>query len=556
MTQVIGINRTSDASFCLLDGADNAVLLRKERLNREKHAWGKIGDLALYRLALSNKLERIQAIVQCFSSDTERANIRAYESELRTGLSIGPALEILEISHHFAHAYSGFFPSGFPEAAILIADNRGSPQDLVDRSPRVANGRGEGPLEVISAFEAGAGRINAIARQWWSRDDRAPAGLGMFYSRASGAVFGRYDREGVLMGLASLGDASRFCLPPLEVSGIEVRIPEKWINIFENADRFSFLRNGQGYLADCADLAAATQEAFEVALIKVARHLRLISGLRRLVYAGGCALNCSANSRLLAEGGFDDVFIPPACDDGGTSLGCALFGLQTLGVDLSPAHWRSDYLGPQWELRETDVQAGAKSRGLGCSRPDNLSEIVAKYLDGGDVVALFQGRSESGARALGNRSILADPRFELMRTFVNREVKGREWYRPLAPVTRAEDASRCFDMFGPSPYMQIKFDVRPHWKRRLAAISHVDGSARVQTVTSTQNPFLYELLGSFAVRTGVSVLLNTSFNGKGEPIVETMDDALDSLCRLPIRWLVAPPFIIGPGPNAKSPLAD
>jgi carbamoyltransferase len=556
VTKIIGLNRTSDASFCCLDHSDIDVLIRKERLNGTKHAWGSLGDLPMYLRAFQSSIDQVDAVIQCFSSDDERGRIEAYEAELRSYLPIHENAFIGEISHHFAHAYSAFYPSNFSDAAILIADNRGSPQELVGNTGLVRSGLGFGALEVITAYEARDGKISQIAKQWWNRDPRAPAGLGMLYSAASKTVFGRDNREGALMGLAALGDPSRLKLPPLEVDGIAVWIPPEWTTIFADTERFSFFRNAKGQFSDCADLAAATQNVFEAALVAVTRNLRQTTGMRRLVYAGGCALNCSANTQLARQWGFENLFIPPACDDAGTSLGCALFGLESLGGDPSVVQWRTDYLGPAYELDAEAISSAAADHGLRCQRPPDLAAFVSEEISRGELVALFQGRSESGARALGNRSILADSRYEAIRTFINTSVKRREWFRPLAPVVRNEDARIYFELEGPSQFMQLTSRVRPEWRSRLAAVCHVDGSARVQTLTHEQNPFLHSVLGRFAERTSIGVLLNTSFNGREKPIVETVNDALGTFCEMPIRWLVIPPLLIGPRLAGRSPLSS
>lgn len=544
---IVGINRTSDASFCLLRDVDIEILTRKERLTREKHAWGRLGDIRLYARFLPLDQIRIDGAVECFSSDQERSLIAEHSVELRKALPLAPDAFIAEMTHHFSHAYSAFYPSPFSEAAVLVVDNRGSPSDLVGDTPHVAPGAGNAPLEVISAFCATASEgVRRVAQQVWDRNPEKPAGLGMFYTLAARAIFDRRNCEGILMGLAPLGDPQRLNLPPLAVDGLKVGIPDEWTALVGDRKRFSFLRDGRGKFSDCADLAAATQQAFEEALISVGRYVRKLTGMRNLAYAGGCALNCSANSRLLLEGGFDKIFIPPACDDGGTALGCALFGLQQLGGDPSLVTWEDDYLGPRAHYNLEELQPLAAAKNMQLSSPPDLADAVAERLAHGEVVALFQGRSESGPRALGNRSILADPRYAAMSSYLNRTVKEREWFRPFAPVMRLDDASEYFDVESASPFMQRTYRVRPKWRSRLAAVCHVDGTARIQTITNAQNPFLYRLLEKFYRHTDVGVLLNTSFNGRREPIVETIEDALDCASRMAISCLVIPPYVLQP----------
>lgn len=551
MPITLGINRTSNASICLMDGPRISGFVRKERVTRKKHAWGRLGDIESYMAALGGLPRQIDLIVECFSSDPQRLLAEAYRAELRHYVDL-QAHSVVEISHHFSHAISAYYPSGFDRAVVLVIDNRGSPESLIGDDPLVVPGLGSGRVEVISAFAAEGSRITRIASQMWDESPTSLAGLGAFYSAASQVVLGRENTEGILMGLAAFGDPAKLNMPPLNVDGISVRVPEAWMTLFQHADRFSFLRTGHGQFADCADLAAATQWAFEQAVVKIARHLATLTGIPNLIMVGGCALNCAANAQVLADGAFANLFVPPACDDGGSAIGCAMYGQLQLGQNLSSMSWASDYLGPAHDLGPARVRELAAKYGLEIREPADLAGSLAKDLASGNVLALFQGRSESGPRALGNRSILADPRYEATRTYINRAVKGRAWFRPLAPVVPEELARRYFVLDRPSPHMLRKCDVRQEWRARLGAICHVDGSARVQTTTPETNPFLHSLLTAFGNETGLPILLNTSFNGKNEPIVETLEDAINSYMGMPLDMLVVPPFVISGGHRPRT----
>jgi carbamoyltransferase len=190
----------------------------------------------------------------------------------------------------------------------------------------------------------------------------------------------------------------------------------------------------------------------------------------------------------------------------------------------------------------------AVSFGFQVTTPERLSREIAHLLNFGETVALFQGRSESGSRALGNRSIVADPRRDSTRWHINFNIKGREWFRPLAPVVLLEKIGLICSTIEPSPYMLFKHNILPEWRRRLGAVTHIDGSARPQTVSRGQNELLYDIICWFEKMTGVPVLLNTSFNGKGEPIVESADDALSTFLRLPIDHLAIGPILISKKP--------
>ncbi len=540
---VLGLNRTSDASFCLIDEGQ-VFVGRKERLNRKKHAWGTLGDIALYKELHPAFAKPIHAIVECYASDDERGRLGQYRAELEDQLNLADDVAIVEMSHHYSHAYSAFHPSGLDEAAILIADNRGSWRGLVGEGPEARTDMSDKGLEVISIFDADSNGIRSIARQYWEPDPALPGGLGTFYSRASRTVLAKGNREGVLMGLASHGTPSTFKLPPLDVSGHEVVVPPEWLAAFEEPERFEPFRSGDGGFTEAADFAAAAQLAFEEALIAVARHARDVTGRDNLIYAGGCALNCSANGRLAQEAGFDTVFVPPACDDGGSSIGCAIYGLERLGAGRLEWVWEDDYLGlPQTDPAD-EIHQVAPKFGLNVSKVDDPVAHAARALADNKILALFQGRSESGPRALCNRSILASPKQASMRDLINAEVKHREWFRPLAPVVRLESAPRYFEMTGTSPFMLRRVMVNPQWREALGAVTHIDGSARVQTVTRSQNKFMYDLLEAFQGVSGVDVLLNTSFNGADEPIVETLSDACAAFQRMRIDQLLVPPFVV------------
>jgi carbamoyltransferase len=397
--------------------------------------------------------------------------------------------------------------------------------------------------------------VHCIGKQLWDRDDLRLVGLGMFYFLLTQAIFPGEGNEGKVMGLAPHGDAHAPGLPPLEVDAGQVHIPPAWNTALKDRERFRYGQPGVAF-ADCANLAAAGQRAFEEAILQVARWLHAETGLDNLCFAGGTALNCSANERLLRETPFRQVFIPPAPGDAGTALGCALYGLTDLAGASDAYRWTHDYLGPvpqrqdietalrEAALRETALHDGDDLRVAHLPDGEALRSRMLDLLCDGRVLALYQGGSEFGPRALGHRSILADPRRADMRDWINAQVKGREWFRPLAPAVLAERAADWFDVPGPSPFMQFAAPVRPAMASRIPACTHVDGSARLQTVGLEDDPLLRRLLTGFEARTGVPVLLNTSFNGKDEPIVETPDEALASFRRMPLHALAMPPFLI------------
>lgn len=547
---VLGINRTQDASICLMHGSQLAWAIQKERLTRHKHHWGKPGDLRQhYRPALPGLERPVEVLVECYSSDAEIAALASYEAELADTLVLAPGCRRARISHHLAHLYSVFHPSPFREAAVMIVDGQGSPvADFTEHWVGAAGVPGDW-REVSSFYVANRERITCIDKQLWDRDDTRLVGLGMFYFLLTQALFPGEGNEGKVMGLAPHGDARVLALPPLEVDGYRVAIPPAWRALLAERGRFRY-GAPEVRFSDCANLAAAGQRAFEDALLAVARWLHAATGMDDLCFAGGTALNCSANERLLRETPFRRVFIPPAPSDAGTALGCAVYGLTELAGQGCDYRWRHDYLGPAplpAAIDEAVAQAVADAADLVVERPNGRDALCARMLDllcARKVVALYQGRSEFGPRALGHRSILGDPRRGYVRDWINARVKEREWFRPLAPVVLEEHAHDYFDVPGASPFMQYAAPVRPERARTVPAITHVDGTARLQTVGRDGDPLLRALLAGFAERTGVPVMLNTSFNGKDEPIVETPAQALATFRRLPLHALAMPPYLV------------
>ena len=543
---VLGINRTQDASICLMHGSDLMWAIQKERLTRHKHHWGKPGDLRRHYLPSLPGLERpIDVLVECFSSDAEIDSLPDYEAELADTLVLAPGCRRARISHHLAHLYSVFHPSPFREAAVMVVDGQGSPAAEFTESWSGAAGVPGDWREVSSFYTATREQVACIGKQLWDRDDTRLVGLGMFYFLLTQALFPGEGNEGKVMGLAPHGDARALGLPPLAVDGCRVTIPAAWRSLLAERARFRYGMPGAGF-SDCANLAAAGQRAFEDALLAVARWLHETTGMTNLCFAGGTALNCSANERLLRETPYQGLFIPPAPSDAGTALGCALYGLTELAGQSCAYRWRHDYLGPA--PRPGDIAAAlADVPDLIVDRftsQDRLRERMLDLLCARKVVALYQGRSEFGPRALGHRSILGDPRRGIVRDWINARVKQREWFRPLAPVVLAEHAHAWFDLAGPSPFMQFATPVRPGRACTVPAITHVDGTARLQTVGPDDDPLLRALLTGFAERTGVPVLLNTSFNGKDEPIVETPAQAVASFRRMPLHALAMPPYLV------------
>jgi carbamoyltransferase len=288
-----------------------------------------------------------------------------------------------------------------------------------------------------------------------------------------------------------------------------------------------------------ADLAASVQLRLQQVLLELASWLHDRTGDRVLTMAGGVALNCVANSYLAEHGPFDEIWVQPASGDSGTALGAALYVAHELGDYVEPMPTAA--LGPAYS--EDAIESTLRQARVPYERPDDIASATADVLASNGVVGWFQGRSEFGPRALGHRSLLADPRSDANLERMN-DIKGREQFRPIAPMVLSERACSIFSGPLPSPYMLFTHRVRPEWRPRIPAIVHVDGSARVQTVDRRSEPVVARMLDAFEARTGVPVVVNTSFNTAGRPMVETPRDALECFGSAPIDALAIGPFLV------------
>ena len=544
---VVGINRTQDGSIAVTRGGATMYSLQKERVSRRKHHWGRLGDVRdRYLPQLPVLREPVDLVVECYSSDTEVEHLDAYRAELREALDLRESAQLVTVSHHLVHLYSALYPSPYDRAAAMVIDAQGSRVRDFTEPVELPAGTSPDDLEISSFYrwDRQTGRIECLAKQLWDGDWEHPAGLGCFYSLLTKMLWPTGEgNEGKVMGLAPFGDPAVLAMPPLDVRGHEVHIPPAWLELFAERERYAFSA-GRASFRECADLAAAGQHAFEDALMQLAQWLHDRTGLEELCFAGGTGLNCSANGRLLRESAYRDVFIPPSPHDGGTAVGCALYGLVACLGQPSDFRWTNDFLGPDLDPAAVEAAVRDLPADLVAERPDDLARAMVELLETGRVVALHQGRSESGPRALGNRSILGDPRVPEMQDYINDEVKGREWFRPLAPLVLAEHAERIFDVDRPARFMQYAADVRPEFRRVYPGITHVDGTARLQTVEPVNTPFLHALLSAWHGRTGSPVLLNTSLNGPGDPLTETPEQSLATLRATGMHALALPPYLV------------
>ena len=450
-----------------------------------------------------------------------------------------PRFKFHYVEHHRAHQASSFMVSPFDEAAILTVDGSGE-------ISAATLGKGAGnTMEIL-------GQIN------W------PHSLGCLYAALTQYLgfHPSYD-AGKVMGLTSYGDPS----PYREEFEKMVRL--KGANAFElDLSYFAFQRNGANahepeipWVSEKLykvfgpprgkdepiekrhmDIAAALQESVERVGLHLANHLHRVTKSRNLCIAGGVSLNSVMNGRILRETPFERVFIQPAAGDGGTSLGSALYVHNVVLKQPRCPRLMTPYLGP--EFTEAEMEEALKKNKLDSKRPDSIAKAAARLLADGKIVGWFQGRIEYGPRALGNRSVLADPRRAEMKDIINLKVKHRENFRPFAPAVLVEACGEYFDHTHPAPFMLMVYNVLPGKRDVIPAVTHVDGTGRVQTVARNANPLYYELIEEFARLTSVPVILNTSLNDKGEPIVCRPNEAIHFYLKSQMDALAMGPFLV------------
>jgi carbamoyltransferase len=415
--------------------------------------------------------------------------------------------------HHQAHAAAAFFTSGLDRAAVATIDGRGGLYSTV-------------------TWRASGGKIQRIRAEPWLNS------LGIFYEHCSVHLgLGNFG-QGKVMGLAPYGDANRAADRMSRVFDVSAK---PWYRIVHQPleSAFGFTRRTtESVLAPpYTDFAAAVQRSLESAVRRVVESAQRESGIADVCLGGGVSLNCSSNGALLASGVANSLSLFPAAGDNGLPVGAALMAAFEAGEYL-PQRISHAYLGPEFSDDECE-QALVRALGdaFSFARVADVAAETARLLAAGAVVGWFQGRMELGPRALGNRSILADPRSTDIRDRVNR-IKRRELWRPLAPSVLAERAAEYFHLVGTSPFMLLAVPVRSEKRAAVPAITHVDGSARPQTVTRDQNRRYHDLIAAFERETGVPMVLNTSFNDASEPIVCTPDDALRTFLATDLDALV------------------
>ena len=533
--RVLGLQDIShDSSACLVEDGCVTAAVEEERFTRVKHADGfyyggdppthaiewclrsrgldlddvdavalgfDIGLAGWYRMTYDvfryvNAIEPIATKVR----DPDRQDTSSYVEGLVAGYprrvrwlrAIAKRVgRIVHVPHHTAHAASAYYASGFDHAAVLVMDGAGERD-----STSLFVGRGR-ELELMERLPI-SGSLGLLYDQVTQI-----LGMGQFgEGKTMGlAPYGRYDSD--------LGPMTSYRRGRMVINNDRIRAARR-------------LTRHEGKLTEeHKDLAATLQTDLEQAALALADHIYDRTGLRRLCLAGGVTLNCSMNGKLLASEHVREVFIQPAANDAGCSVGAALLVAAEEGERAwTMAH---PYLGPG--IDGDEAERVLREEGFDTERVEDPAAVAAELLADGKVIGWIQGALEFGPRALGNRSVLADPRDRAMHTRVN-EVKRREQWRPLAPSILTEETGKWFDRNDPSPFMLLTYGVREERRDEVPAIVHVDGTARLQTVDRRTNPRYHALISAFAKETGIPLVLNTSFNDRGEPIVRTPREAV------------------------------
>jgi carbamoyltransferase len=553
----LGINYSQmhDSSACIARDGEVLFAVAEERLSRVKHdarfpvlsiqacldfASVQPGDVDFVCQGWSPPRAPFLHDLKNFVTGRQRADFRAVLNSTRSFLSMwhqrggenrfrqsfnNSKAQFRFVDHHLAHAISAYAYSGFDDAAVLVLDGRGA-------------------WEATSLWH---GRDGRLEHKWtipW------PNSLGLFYAKFTQYLgFTPYSDEWKVMGLAPYGapgvDLSEFIRP----NENPYRVATKLLIAKDSAPLAAIeARMGPGRVPESEletrhrNLAFAVQDMCEQAMMTLAKTAVAQTSSRNLCLAGGVALNSKASGKIRASGVLDGIFVQPAASDDGVCLGAVLAPYLDNGGRLPVRKMRHAYLGN--ECSNAEIEKTLETYKIRATRVDDPAAVAAEMLSKGKILGWVQGRMEFGPRALGSRSILADPRDPEMTAKVNNAVKFREWWRPFAPSMLSENAGEYIESATDSPFMILTAQVRPEKRKVIPAVTHVDGSARPQTVEREVNPLYWRLIHEFGQRTGVPVVMNTSFNLRGEPIVSSPTDAIRTFYSSGMDALVIGNFVV------------
>ena len=554
----VGINYSQmhDSSACIARDGEVLFAVAEERLSRIKHdasfpalsiraclefaairseqidfvcqSWSRPRAMFLHdlgSLAAGHQPREFRALLNSSRYFLSMWHQRGGENRFRQAFPSSRAC-FRYVDHHLAHAISAYAYSGFEDTAVLVIDGRGA-------------------WEATSLWHGRDGHLEHLWTIPW------PNSLGLFYAQFTDFLgFTPYSDEWKVMGLAPYGEPGINLREFLVPDDNPYRVASRLLLGHHSAPLAAIeSRLGPRRLPESAiaaahkNLAFAVQDACETAMLTLARVAVAQTGTRSLCLAGGVALNSKANGKILSTGTVDRIFVQPAASDDGACLGSVLAPQLDSGGALPIRKMRHAFLGP--ESSDKEIEAALLTYKIRHTRVSDPAATAAELLATGKIVGWFQGRMEFGPRALGGRSILADPRDPEMTAKVNNAVKFREWWRPFAPSLLAECAADYIESATDSPFMILTAQVRPDKRSVIPAVTHADGSARPQTVERDVNPLYWRLISEFGRRTGVPVVMNTSFNLRGEPIVNSPADAVRTFFSSGMDALLIGNFLVG-----------
>lgn len=554
---VLGTGLSHNGSAVLLKDGVICVGIEKERITLIKHDGGNDTDAIQYCLdAEGITLADIDLVVQTANFEIpnrERFHGKRLFAEIETPL--------VSISHHLAHAYSAAGTSDFDECVVMVIDGCGSPyEQCIDSSEGVVLPENLAQLaqsqlwcEKDSFYHFDGRKLTPLLKDFSPIETQSDSGLklpttkhsiGGFYAAISHYVFGNMDDVGKLMGLAPYGKVGELEKEAFEFKDGSLLVRDDWKSDLKMPSTgYAFFKENFQYYADVAfwaqkQVEKAVRWCFEDRLKRFPH--------RNVCYSGGVALNAVANAFLLNEDVVDNFYIEPAAGDNGLALGCAYYGWLEVLKKSKVKHNENTCFGKSYSINEIkralkNIPESWKVEEL---NSEELSAHVAQFLATGKTVGWFQDHCEFGPRALGHRSILAHPGIKGLGDHINANIKFREDFRPFAPAVLPDFAETYFRSGRKSPYMILVDHTKEEYLEQLQNVTHVNGTARVQTVDSTWNKRFFELIQAFERETGLAVLLNTSFNKKGMPIVETPEEAIALLCESALDVLVLNHLVI------------
>ena len=580
---ILGISRGHNAGVCLLKDGKIVFASEEERFTRHKYDGGPLATM----LKVKEYTNKIDALVVCHTTTLDDGPKIEYTGDnLYSGLARKLGLidrrtdihnhpQVIDVSslHHRVHAACAFYRSGFDEAVAVVIDGAGSATTGQTQDGTVLL------WEVESIFDCSyPDNIKTLYKHFGCRDpivtgittaDSSQIGEeGSFSAVVSGhaGIVKVYEavtqycgfqaiEAGKTMGLFPYGN-SNDKIPKLFLTETKIPVSDRSLIVptypnaaivnHANYDELSDSPTGDDHswteFQNRRDLAYACQTQTQEQALDLILTAVKMSGKKKVVLSGGYGLNCVANywylNKLNEEG--IELFVEPISNDGGTAIGSALLYYYATSQSTEPLS-REIYLGPQYSYNDEEINKLAEE--YNAIVTDATDEDVIELMTNKNIVAMFQGRAENGPRALGNRSLMFDPTFEDGKDFVN-GIKHREYFRPFAGSILAEDAHEWFDLRGmeDSPHMMYAVNCQPGIAEKIPSIIHVDGTCRIQTVTEEENPFYYRVIKAFKEKTGCPIIFNTSFNLGGEPLVETLEDALWTLSESKIEYLYMPEY--------------